>query len=105
VSASSCRSRPSALTRPGQIDDGPTDISLRPGRRPTVAGIAEILSSEVVLDRRLDGDGAPEVISSWGVGPGYELPARPHAGGFVDRALGVERAVLRPLHGPATGID
>ena len=63
-----------------------------------IRNIAEILSSEVVLYCRPDAEGAPEVISSWGVGPGYEPPTRPDTGGLVGRALGVKRAALRPLH-------
>lgn len=61
--------------------------------------IAEILNSEVALYCQPGGKGQPpQVLCSWGLGALREQPVRPGEGGFVGRALGIQRAALEPLH-------
>jgi diguanylate cyclase (GGDEF)-like protein len=62
-----------------------------------IGNVADILGCEVALYCEPAQAGQPAaVISSWGLGPAHERGLGA-VGGFVDRALGSERAILEPL--------
>ena len=64
-----------------------------------IGNVADILGCEVALFCRPDAPGAARGGDQL-VGPGTRTraTARRREGGFVDRALGAERAILGPLH-------
>jgi diguanylate cyclase (GGDEF)-like protein len=77
---------------------GPSDVD-RQSLDVLIGNVADILRSEVALYCRPGAEGRPAaVISSCGMGPAHERGVRPGEGGFVDRALAAERAVLGPLN-------
>jgi diguanylate cyclase (GGDEF)-like protein len=64
-----------------------------------IASFARAINSDVALLCQSGGKGQPPVsVCSRALGAARELAARPHEGGFVDRALGAQRAVLGSLY-------
>jgi hypothetical protein len=64
-----------------------------------IASFARAINSDVALLCQPGGKGQPPVlVCSRALGAARELAARPHEGGFVDRALGAQRAVLGSLY-------
>jgi hypothetical protein len=64
-----------------------------------IASFARAINTDVALLCQPDGKGQPPMlVCSRAPGAACALAARPHEGGFVDRALGAQRAVLGPLY-------
>jgi hypothetical protein len=64
-----------------------------------IASFARAINSDVALLCQPGGKGQPPVlVCSRALGAARELAARPHEGGFVDRALGAQREVLGSLY-------
>jgi GGDEF domain-containing protein len=64
-----------------------------------IASFARAINSDVALLCQPGGKGQPPVlVCSRALGAARELAARPYEGGFVDRALGAQRAVLGSLY-------
>jgi hypothetical protein len=64
-----------------------------------IASFARAINSDIALLCQPGGKGQPPVlVCSRALGAARELAARPHEGGFVDRALGAQRAVLGSLN-------
>jgi hypothetical protein len=57
-----------------------------------------LIDSRVALHWQLNGKGQPpQTIGSWGLGAPCARVVRPNQGGFVGRALFLQRAALEPL--------
>jgi hypothetical protein len=60
-----------------------------------IASFARTINSDIALLCHPGGQGQPPVLACpQALGAGRGLAARPHEGGFVDRALGAPRAVF-----------